>query len=220
MASSIPAILVSDADPFPDPHLALSDPNGLLAIGGKLTPERVLDAYRHGIFPWYEDDQPVLWWSPDPRAILEFHALKISRSLRKRLQKKDYQVTVNQAFSAVIKACAEPRPGREHTWITSNMQQVYETLHQQGHALSIEVWQGEALIGGLYGVQVGRIFSGESMFSRQRDASKIALVHLCDHCANAGFVCIDCQLPNPHLESMGASLISRQEFLKLLAVVS
>ena len=202
---------------FPGVDRALRDPDGLLAIGGALSPERVLDAYRHGIFPWYSKGQPILWWSPDPRCILEPSTLRISRSLRKILKKRPFRVTFNQAYSAVIKACGEPRRSGPETWITAEVLQAYTTLHKAGHAISVECWEGEDLVGGLYGLVIGRVFFGESMFSRTDDASKIALVHLVHELRRRGFRLLDCQIHSRHLQSLGATLMPRPVFCKLLA---
>ena len=202
---------------FPDVERALRDPDGLLAIGGALTPERVLDAYRLGIFPWYSKGQPILWWSPDPRCILEPSALRISRSLRQTLKKHRFRVTFNQAFSAVIKACGEPRRSGPETWISPEVLQAYTTLHEAGHAISVECREGERLVGGLYGLIIGRVFFGESMFSRADDASKVALVHLVHELRRRGFRLLDCQVHSQHLQSLGASLMPRPVFTGLLA---
>lgn len=201
---------------FPPVDLALDEPNGLLAWGGDLMPGRLQLAYRSGIFPWFVEGQPILWWSPDPRAVLFTDRLHVSRSLRKRLRRGDYRVTLNQAFEQVIDLCQAPAPGREETWITGHMRAAYLVLHELGEAHSVECWDGEVLCGGLYGVSVGRIFCGESMFSRSSDASKVALVHLMEHLKPAGFEMIDCQVPNEHLSSLGAESIPRPEFIQRL----
>lgn len=201
---------------FPSPDTASEE--GLVAVGGDITTVRVLSAYRQGIFPWYSEDQPVLWWSPEPRAILYPDRIKISRSLKKTLRKKGFQVTADQAFSEVIEACAGPRiqsPGGG-TWITDEMKQTYTHLHQLGYGHSIEIWRAEKLVGGLYGLSLGSAFFGESMFSHTPDASKIALVHLAKYALNNGIAFIDCQLPTEHLTSMGAVNISRKEYLSIL----
>lgn len=201
---------------FPPVEQALEEPNGLLAWGGDLMPGRLQQAYRSGIFPWYVEGQPILWWSPDPRAVLYTDRLHVSRSLRKRLRRQTYQVTINQAFDRVIDLCQQPAPGREETWITGHMRAAYLVLHEMGMAHSIECWEQGELCGGLYGVSVGRIFCGESMFSRRSDASKVALVHLVAHLKPAGFELIDCQVPNEHLSSLGAESIPRSEFIACL----
>ncbi len=207
-----------DAPPeaFPDAELALRDPDGLLAVGGDLDPRRLLAAYRRGIFPWYSAGQPILWWSPDPRAVLDPKRLKVSRSLRKRLRRGEYRVTLDQAFPEVIAACATPAPGRESTWITAEMSRAYRRLHAMGHAHSAECWQADVLAGGLYGVAIGRIFFGESMFSRRTDASKVAFATLVEQLRAWGYVAVDCQVSSPHLSSLGAAPMPRHDFLMLL----
>ncbi|TCJ16381.1 leucyl/phenylalanyl-tRNA--protein transferase [Parasulfuritortus cantonensis] len=206
-------------DPFPDVRRALRDPNGLLAAGADLAPERLLSAYRHGIFPWYGPGEPILWWSPDPRMVLEPAAFKTSRSLAKRLRRPDYEVRVDSDFEAVMRACAAPRPGQRGTWIVEDMVRAYRDLHALGHAHSVETWLDGELVGGLYGVAVGRMFYGESMFSRVSDASKIALAHLCRQLERWGFGLIDCQMETTHLASLGARPIARSEFLDRLRVL-
>ena len=185
--------------------------------GANLKPERVLSAYRQGIFPWYSEGEPILWWSPDPRCVIWPDELKISRSLRRVIKKQQYQISHSQAFRSVVEACSEPRGDTEGTWITADMLNAYCVLAQQRHAESIEVWEGETLVGGLYGVVVGRAFVGESMFSRRSDTSKIALVSL----AGSGrFDMIDCQLPTAHLMSMGATQIPRDNYIEVLEILS
>jgi leucyl/phenylalanyl-tRNA--protein transferase len=205
---------------FPPVELALTEPdgpNGLLAAGGDLSPERILAAYRRGIFPWYSAGEPILWWSPDTRMVLFPAELKISRSLAKTLRNKLYEVTLDTDFGAVIAACAEtPRDGQQGTWISAEMQAAYSRLHELGHAHSVEVWMEGKLAGGLYGVALGRAFYGESMFSRRRDASKIALAHLCLYLQRHGFGIIDCQMETTHLATLGARPIPRSEFVALL----
>lgn len=198
---------------FPDPELALREPDGLLAAGGDLGAERLLAAYRAGIFPWYSEGQPILWWSPDPRAVLFPDRIRITRSLRKTLRSHRYRVSMDTDFAAVIAACAEPRPGQEGTWITAAMRNAYLRLHLRGAAHSVEVWEDGMLVGGLYGVAIGRVFFGESMFTRARDASKVALVHLAGQLQDWGFPLIDCQQTTSHLLTMGAVEIPRREFL-------
>ncbi len=200
---------------FPPTRSALTEPNGLLAVGGQLSPPRLMAAYRQGIFPWYESDQPILWWTPDPRAVLFPGELKISRSLRKSIRNAGYRVSLDQDFSSVVKRCAAPRRDAG-TWITSQMARAYERMHQLGHAHSVEVWHDDCLTGGLYGMAIGRVFFGESMFSLRRDASKVGLAHLVARLLEGGFELIDCQLPTSHLASLGARLIRRQEFEALL----
>lgn len=211
-------ILPSDSNDLRFPPVELASPEGLLAIGGDLCSQRLLEAYRHGIFPWYSGGQPILWWSPDPRAVLLPSKLKISRSLRQRLRRGLFHVTLDSDFAGVIKACAEPRAQNPKggTWITMEMIDAYCHLHEQGFAHSVEVWVGDALVGGLYGVALGGAFFGESMFSRQSDASKVALAYLARQLDAWQFVQIDCQLPSPHLISLGAISIRRRDFLRLL----
>ena len=206
----------NDNQPFPHPDRALTEPDGLLAAGGNLTPRRLLRAYRMGIFPWYSADQPILWWSPDPRLVLLPECLKVSRSLRKTLRKGLFAITADTAFEQVVAACAGPRQGEPGTWITSEMYRAYCRLHRLGHAHSIETWQQGELVGGLYGVSLGRVFYGESMFSWISDASKIALVALAAQLQRWEFAVIDCQVTTTHLLSMGAVDIPRSSFLQLL----
>ena len=206
----------NDNQPFPHPDRALTEPDGLLAAGGNLTPRRLLRAYRMGIFPWYSADQPILWWSPDPRLVLLPECLKVSRSLRKTLRKGLFAITADTAFEQVVAACAGPRQGEPGTWITSEMFRAYCRLHRLGHAHSIETWQQGELVGGLYGVSLGRVFYGESMFSWISDASKIALVALAAQLQRWEFAVIDCQVTTAHLLSMGAVDIPRSSFLQLL----
>ena len=199
---------------FPDPLDAWHEPNGLLAAGGALTPSWLITAYRNGIFPWFDDDAgPILWWSPDPRATLEPGAARITRSLSKRLRNGGFRVSADNAFAAVVDACAAPRDGANGTWITPQMKAAYLALHELGYAHSVEVWRGETLVGGLYGVAVGRLFCGESMFSQERDASKVAFAVLAEQLRRWDFALIDCQLPTAHLESLGACERSRNDFL-------
>lgn len=210
------AALESDT-PFPPLEAALQEPNGLLAIGGDLSAERLLEAYRHGIFPWFSQSEPILWWSPDPRMVLFPDELNISRSLAKRLKKKDYEVRFDDAFRVVMQACANtPRDGQPGTWITKDMVEAYCRLHELGYAHSVEVWIDGELAGGLYGVTVGRMFFGESMFHRVTDASKIAFVHLVRHLAAQGVGMIDCQMKTSHLASFGAREIRRDAFAEQL----
>lgn len=206
------------AAPFPPVAMAETEPDGLLAVGGDLSPTRILNAYRHGIFPWFSDGQPILWWSPNPRAVLFPSELKISRSLAKSLRNRPYRVTTDLAFEAVMRACSKPRPSQDEqgTWITGEMVAAYSHLHRLGHAHSIEVWMDGTLVGGLYGLSIGKVFFGESMFSQQRDASKIALVRLARHLESRAFGLIDCQVYSPHLGSLGARCIERAEFCRQL----
>lgn len=201
---------------FPPVELALKDPDGLLAVGGSLEPSWLLKAYREGIFPWYTEGQPILWWSPDPRAVLFPDRLRISRSLRKTLRRRPYRVTADTAFDHVVEACAGPRRDADGTWITPEMARAYERLHAQGAAHSVEAWAGDQLVGGLYGVAIGRVFFGESMFTRATDASKVAFVHLVCQLQAWGFGLIDCQLRSTHLERFGAETIPRARFNTLL----
>ena len=201
---------------FPPLAEALREPNGLLAAGGDLSPQRLLAAYRRGIFPWYAAGEPILWWSPDPRMVLFPAAFKISRSLAQTLRRGDYQLRCDHDFAAVMAACAAPREGAGGTWISAEMQAAYLNLHQLGYAHSVELWRDGRLAGGLYGVAIGAVFYGESMFSLVRDASKIALAHLCHHLETWAFAVIDCQMNTPHLASLGAREIRRADFAELL----
>lgn len=199
---------------FPKPGLA--DEDGLLAVGGDLSPERLMLAYQNGIFPWYSDDTPILWYSPHQRFVLFPNKLKVSSSMRKVLKHGQFNITFDQAFSDVIQSCAHiSRDGDLGTWITSDMQKAYILLHKFGYAHSIEVWENDTLVGGLYGVIVNNVFCGESMFSKVSNASKVALTWLCK---NKAFLIIDCQVHTNHLESLGAEFISRSEYLELLNV--
>lgn len=208
--------LLGPSDPFPSVDRALDDPNGLLAAGGGLGVARLMDAYTRGIFPWFSAGDPVLWWSPDPRMVLDSGGVRVARSLRRRLRKPDYQVTADRAFRPVLDACAGPRRDEIGTWLVPPMIRAYERLHRDGVAHSIEVWMNGELAGGLYGVALGRMFYGESMFTRQTDASKIALVYLAAQLHRWGFPVIDCQMRTPHLASLGAEEIPRRQFVTLL----
>ena len=201
---------------FPAAEDALDEPNGLLAIGGDLRPARLERAYRSGIFPWFEVGGPILWWSPDPRAVLLPGRLKISRSLRKRLRSGEYRVSLDTAFVDVVRACAGPRAKADGTWITHDMIDAYTHLHALGYAHSVETWRHDELVGGLYGVSWGAAFFGESMFARADDASKVAFCALHRLAIDRRFEIIDCQMPNPHLLSLGVEVIPRQKFLRLL----
>jgi leucyl/phenylalanyl-tRNA--protein transferase len=205
--------LLHDSTPFPPIEQALRQPNGLLAAGGCLTPARLLDAYRHGIFPWFNVDDPILWWSPDPRMVLFPAEFKVSHSLRKTLRNPIYELRTDTAFEQVMHACAAPRNGQAGTWIHEDMIAAYTSLHHMGHAHSVETWQEGELVGGLYGVAIGRMFYGESMFSRRNDASKAALAHLASQLHRWNFGMIDCQMNTPHLASLGAREIRRTEFI-------
>jgi leucyl/phenylalanyl-tRNA--protein transferase len=204
-------------EPFPPTSAALEDPNGLLAVGGDLSAARLLEAYQRGIFPWYEPGEPILWWTPQPRAVLrpaEFHE---SKSLRKFLKTTDWYVEYDLRFEQVIDACAAPSAGREETWISDDMKAAYLELHHLGYAHSVEVIDSGRLIGGLYGVKLGRVFFGESMFSTESNASKVALHAICKKKLLGPLSLIDCQMPNAHLQSLGMTLITRSEFEEILA---
>jgi len=208
----IPILAPDPESPFPPTEQALENPPGLLAIGGDLSPARLLNAYRHGIFPWYSEGEPILWWSPAPRCILYPEKVHISRRLRRRFNQGHYTLTADKAFSRVIRACAEPRPDQPETWITADMVDAYIRLNRLGVAHSVEIWLDGGVVGGIYGLALGRLFFGESMFSKHTDASKIVLVTLCHQLREWGFTMLDCQVSNPHLLSMGAENISREEF--------
>lgn len=210
---------IGPKDPFPPVARALKDPNGLLAAGGDLSQERLLEAYRHGIFPWFSRGEPILWWSPDPRMVLHTGELKVPRSLSKNLRNKGYRVTIDTAFDEVLRGCAGPRRGASGTWLGAGMQKAYLALHRAGHAHSFETWLGDDLVGGLYGVALGRMFYGESMFSMATDASKVALVTLVQQLAVRGFPLIDCQVKTPLLASLGGREIPRAAFLRSLAAL-
>lgn len=208
--------LAADSLEFPPSERALADPNGLLAAGGDLSPARLLAAYRQGIFPWYEEGQPILWWSPQPRVVLVPGDIHVSRSLRKVIRRGAMQVTADRCFNRVLSACAGPRGDSTGTWITPEMAEAYTTLHDLGYAHSIEIWRDEELVGGLYGVAIGRAFFGESMFSHASNASKLALVYLGKQLAEWDYGFIDCQVETDHLCSMGATSVSRPIFQDLL----
>lgn len=209
--------ILQSGTPFPALEDALHNPNGLVAIGGDLDAQRLLNAYHQGIFPWFSEGEPVLWWSPDPRMVLFPDELKISKSLDKRLRKQDYEIRFNSAFSAVISACAAtPRPGQDGTWITKDIMQAYGELHRLGYAHSAETWIDGKLAGGLYGVQLGKMFFGESMFHHVTDASKLAFVHMVQKLQSQGCELIDCQMKTQHLASLGAREIPRSEFSQRL----
>ncbi|MEZ0154936.1 MAG: leucyl/phenylalanyl-tRNA--protein transferase [Candidatus Reddybacter sp.] len=211
---------------FPAPATALDYPDGLLAAGGNLSVDTLLSAYRQGIFPWYEQGQPILWWSPNPRAVIVPAQIHISKSLAKTLRRGGYRVTTDQAFAAVINACAEPRPehldrpDENHTWISAEIIAAYIRLFEAGHAHSVEYWLDDQLCGGLYGLAIGNVFCGESMFSRASNASKIAFSHLARGLEEAGFVLIDCQIENEHLNSLGAQTMTREDFIATLNAAS
>jgi len=202
---------------LPPTSRALTEPNGLLAVGGALTPEWLIHAYRRGVFPWFSAEQPILWWAPDPRAVLlpaEFH---VSRSLARSIGRRGYETRIDTAFTAVIEACAGPRHGMPGTWITREMHEAYVLLHRRGLAHSFETWHEGRLVGGLYGVGLGRVFFGESMFTRATDASKVALARLVSECVSRNVPLIDCQMPSPHLASLGSRSIPRWDFEARLA---
>lgn len=208
---------LDDEPGFPPVETALRDPNGLLAAGGSLAPEWLLAAYRRGIFPWYSEGEPILWWSPDPRLVLVPSRIKVSRSLRKTLRSGRFEIRFDTAFAQVIAACAQPRAPTVGTWITPAMQQAYVRMHQLGYAHSVEAWSCGTLVGGLYGIALGRAFFGESMFSRQSDASKACLVHLARYLDAREFAVIDCQMTTAHLCSLGAVEMPRHSFCRQLA---
>jgi leucyl/phenylalanyl-tRNA---protein transferase len=202
---------------FPPVETALTDPNGLLAMGGDLSPARLLDAYRHGIFPWFNPGEPILWWSPDPRMVLVPGEVRVTRSLARRLRNAGFELRVDSAFVEVMRACAAPREGAGGTWISPAMVAAYTRLFEAGYAHSVETWRDGRLVGGLYGVAIGRMFYGESMFSREPDASKVALVRLARQLRRWQFGLIDCQMETPHLASLGARTIPRAGFTARLA---
>jgi leucyl/phenylalanyl-tRNA--protein transferase len=211
--------LAPDASPddLPDPSLALAEPNGLLAVGGALTSDWLLTAYRRGVFPWFSRGQPVLWWSPDPRAVIVPERFRASRSLARSIRNRGYETRIDSDFAAVLDGCAGPRPDGDGTWIVPAMRRAYQELHRLGWAHSFETWHDGRLVGGLYGVWIGRLFCGESMFTRARDASKVALARLIDEARAGSIALIDCQMPTPHLDSLGAVCIPRAEYLRAVA---
>ena len=208
----IPILSPDPESPFPDIQEALEVPAGLLAAGGDLSPTRLINAYSHGVFPWYNQDEPILWWSPAPRCVLYPRDVHISRRLRRHYNQGVFTLTIDQAFEQVINACADSRRDQEGTWISTDMCEAYCHLHNLGIAHSLEVWQGQTLVGGIYGLGLGSVFFGESMFSREKDASKVALVALCQQLQAWGYILLDCQISNPHLLSMGAVEIPRETF--------
>lgn len=202
---------------FPAVETSLDEPEGLLAAGGDLSIERLVHAYKEGIFPWYSDAEPILWWAPDPRFVLRPQQLKISRSLSKNVRNNNFEIRMDTAFEEVISICAsQPRKNQPGTWITDEMKQAYIDMHYAGHAHCVECWDGNELVGGLYGIHTGQVFCGESMFSKQSNASKIALVHLCQFLNLNGFKLIDSQVYTEHLERLGAQMISRAEYINIL----
>ena len=198
--------------PFPSTANALPEPNGLLAAGGDLSPTRLLNAYRQGIFPWYSEGNPILWWSPAPRCVLLPGEVHMSRRMRRRFNTGQYRLTLNTAFDEVVTACSRPRPGEPGTWITTDKNRAYQLMHRLGHAHSLEVWVDQTMAGGIYGLLLGSVFFGESMFSNKTDGSKIALVALCRLFEKTGVELLDCQVANPHLFSMGAREVGRESF--------
>ncbi len=210
----LPQLRADVVEPFPDPRGALAAPNGLLAFGGDLLPERLLVAYRHGIFPWFSAGEPILWWSPDPRCVFRTECLRVNRSLRRQLRGKSWRVSVDHAFEAVIRACAAPRDDGGGSWIVPAMIDAYVQLHRLGHAHSVEVWEDARLVGGIYGVAVGRLFCGESMFSAESGGSKVALVSLAALLQSWGWPLIDAQVANAHTLSLGAEEMLREDYLR------
>lgn len=213
-------MLLLPTDPptaLPPTTEALRSPDGLLAVGGALTPEWLLHAYRHGVFPWFSPGQPILWWTPDPRTVLLPHEFRCSKSLGQSIRNRGYETRIDTAFATVVGCCAEPRDEEGGTWITPEIAEAYQALHELGIAHSIETWHEGQLVGGLYGVGVGRVFYGESMFARARDASKVALARLVEECLARGIELIDCQMETAHLASLGAQILPRGEFEALLA---
>jgi leucyl/phenylalanyl-tRNA--protein transferase len=199
------------------PPVDSASTEGILAFGGDLSPERLLLAYRSGIFPWFNIDEPIIWWSPNPRMVLYLDEIKVSKSMRSLLNRNVFKVTINQNFSAVIRNCQKiVRPGQDGTWISEQMISAYEKLHELGHAMSVEVWQDEVLVGGLYGVDLGQVFCGESMFSRVSNASKVAFVSLVNHLKSNQYQLLDCQVYNEHLASLGCREIPREQFVDIL----
>ena len=203
-------------DAFPEISTALTAPDGLLAAGGDLKPDRLLFAYRRGVFPWFDRGQPILWWSPDPRCVMKPESFHVARRLRRSIRNSELLLSFNTEFSTVIESCAADRVGQDGTWITDEMIEAYSSLHSKGWAHSVEVWRDEVLVGGLYGLAIGKAFFGESMFSEASDASKIAMWALCEHLARHEFEVLDCQVVSPHLTSLGATLMPRAEFGALL----
>ncbi len=217
-ALQLPALGADPASPFPPASSALREPDGLLAVGGDLSPVRLLAAYRHGIFPWFSDGQPILWWSPDPRMVFATDGVRLSSRFRRALRRSAWTLRADTAFAAVAAACATvPRPGQHGTWITAGMRAAYGELHRLGHAHSVEVFDGDALVGGIYGVALGRMFFGESMFSGRPGGSKIALAGLARRLRGWGWPLVDAQVESAHLVSLGAHAMPREEFLRAIA---
>lgn len=217
-ANTKPFYLYPDEIEFPPANLALEEPNGLLAIGGQLSPQSLFNAYRNGLFPWYGPEEPILWWTPNPRSVIFVDNFHCSKSLNKLIRQKKYQTTIDKAFDAVISSCRQIyRPGQNGEWLSAEMVAAYRHLHHQhGLAHSVECWDGERLIGGLYGIAIGKVFFGESMFSYQANASKLAMAHLVEQLNNWGYALIDCQVESEHLNSLGAVNIPRKQFIDLL----
>lgn len=220
MAFRIRTLNASDPpDSFPNPadtEVALGYPDGLVAVGGDLSPDRLIEAYRRGIFPWFNEDQPILWWSPDPRAVIYPECFHMSRSLARTVRQKDWEYSLNQSFPDVIHGCATNR-GEYGTWITPDMQSAYASMHKLGYAHSVESWYQGQLAGGIYGLRLGDVFFGESMYSDVSGGSKVAISGLIQICLDAGIKMLDCQLPSPHLQTLGMVELPRQEFLAILA---
>ena len=214
---SLQWLRAESSSPFPAVETSLDEPEGLLAAGGDLSIERLARAYREGIFPWYSEGEPILWWAPDPRFVLFPEQLKISRSLGKNVRNNNFEIRMDSDFEQVISICAsQPRKDQPGTWITDEMRQAYIDMHYAGHAHCVECWNGNELVGGLYGIHTGQVFCGESMFSKQSNASKIALVHLCKFLSQNGFKLIDSQVYTEHLERLGAQMISRSDYIDIL----
>lgn len=221
MSLRLPRLPADPEAPFPPAALALRDPDGLLAIGGDLSPARLLNAYRSGVFPWFSEGQPLLWWSPDPRWVFRTDGVRLSRRFRRDLRRSQWQLRADTAFDAVLEACAgAPRPGQDGTWITPAMAAAYRDLHRLGHAHSIEVFDGGRLVGGLYGVAVGRMFFGESMFSAESGGSKVALAGLAHWLHAWGWPLVDAQVHNPHLAFLGATAMPRAAFLETVRALA
>ncbi len=214
-------LALNQRNTFPPLHQALTEPNGLIAIGGELTVPRLLQAYQRGIFPWYSEGEPILWWSPDPRMVLYPSELKVSRSLSKTIHKQLFEIRINTAFREVMTACsATPRPEQSGTWISPAMIEAYCNLHAQGYALSVESWQNDVLVGGCYGVRINHMFYGESMFHHVSEASKVAFVHLVQHLIEQGVGLIDCQMRTPLLTQFGGREIPRDLFMQRLQTLT
>ncbi len=220
MIIRLPQLHDGVVEAFPDPRTALEQPNGLLAFGGDLSTDRLLDAYRHGIFPWFNEGEPILWWSPDPRCVFRTADLRVNRSLRRQLAGKTWRVTVDHSFVSVMQSCALPRHDDVGTWISPAMIDAYVRLHELGHAHSVEVWDGERLVGGIYGVAVGKLFCGESMFSAESGGSRLALVCLAQLLHDQGYPLIDSQVANAHTLNLGAVEWPRTQFLEQVGLLA